>query len=364
MASARRFAITSLAWALSCAAPPPGPPAPRDAGLPPSADAGVDAGVDAGEAPRLSAGFSVAQYPDGSGPLLRMPISVNGSPPIQVLVDTGADGLRLFPGALQGTAVDETAQAISAEFGYGERMEGKLARGTVTVGEAGTAGPIAFHRVERFTCAAHNPGCAFAGGTAPFFEEAGVQGILGVSTRRGEVGALYSPFAQLQGRAREGFTVRTGGAASAGGTVLFGREAADAGFAMLALPPDGLQPNGVRAFRDGSLTACFAVNGVDVPPRCTEAVFDTGASMDIFHAPQLPAGTVVDGALAPGATLKVSLPGAWEESVTVGTVPQPGKDLFLVDEQAPFALLGVGWFFRYDVAVDAVDGKLGFRRAR
>jgi hypothetical protein len=294
----------------------------------------------------------VGQFPDGAGPFLRVPLSLDGAPPLQVLLDTCSDGLRIFESALAGRTVARTQHPVVVEFGAGDRMEGVLARATVQVGEVATPGPIAFHLVESFTCGPGTSGC-------DVFAAAGLDGILGVSLRPGIEPDLYSPFAQLGPEDAAGFVLRVDEPV---GELTFGPEAlGQQGFKRLVLPRAGLQPNGRPAFRDDAVQACFRVNGTPTSPPCSETVFDTGASPDILYAPGLPAGTVVDGILAPGTRLEVSLPGLWTRELTVGSQPEPGKDLVVVDSTVPFSILGFSWFRSFDILYDLRVGELGFR---
>ena len=306
---------------------------------------------------------NVADYPDGSGKVLLVPISVNGSATIDVLLDTGSDGLRVFRDALQGTSVDITTTPVDVEFGFGERMVGHLATAEVSFGSATTSGPVAFHLVESFECTPAVPDCGFATGEPSFLTDAGVDGILGVSTRTGEVAELYSPFAQLDDPLSTGFVIRTGGFESGAGEIEFGlAPSAVSGFERIDLAPMGVHPNAVPAWRDDSVETCFAVNGVAVVPPCTDSVFDTGSSTEVIHAPNLPPGTVQDGSLAPGVSFRARVDPVFDLELVVGATPTPSVDFVLIDDVEPFALLGVGVFLRFDVLYDLEAGKLGFRR--
>ena len=319
---------------------------------PPATSRPPDTQADAGTPTVHSAPVSWEQYPDGAGPFLRVPLSLNGGPPLQVLLDTGSEGLRVFSRALGGTQVERTPQPLSVTFGAGDQMDGVLARATVQVGEAATPTPIAFHLVESFTCADGTSAC-------DVFAQSGLHGILGVSTRPGIAPDLYSPFAQLSGDDSAGFVLHVGDPV---GRLDFGPAAtAQEGFSRVKLQLAGLQPNGHLAFRDDALNVCFRVNGTPTSPACMETVFDTGASPDIVYAPGLPAGTVGDGILLPGTVLEVSLPEHWTRTLTVGEQPEPGKDLVIVDTSTPFSILGLGWYRRFDVLYDLRAGELGFR---
>jgi hypothetical protein len=323
---------------------------------------GASGEAGAGNSPLATVAFDVAEYPGGDGMFLRVPVSINGSPPVGVLLDTGSDGLRVFADALGGTSVDVSATPVSVEFGFGDRMVGHLATGQVSYGKVGSSAPIAFHLVESFECAPSNPSCNFSGGDAKYLTDAGIHGILGVSARTGMLAEIYSPFAQLDAPLSNGFVIRTGGFGAPSGEIAFGLSEPDIGeFQQIALASDGSQPNAVPAWRDDAIETCFTVAGVAVDPPCTDAAFDTGASVDSIYAPNLPPEQVVDGALAPNLTFEAKADPALDLAFTIGAVPTPSVDLVFIDDTEPFALLGVGTFFRYDVLLDLANGKLGFR---
>ncbi|MCA9625207.1 MAG: DUF3443 family protein [Myxococcales bacterium] len=351
--AATLFALTS---ALACSSettpsePAPEPPATaRPADPPPTPLANrVD--------------ITLTDYVDGAGKLLRVPVSIGGSHEVGVLLDTGSDGLRVFAHALDDAAIELGDQAIVVEFGGGNRMAGHLATAELSIGEVATAGPIGIHWVESLECAPDMPSCDFAQGTAPFFEDSGIVGILGVSTRPGATAGLESPFAQLDPSLSSGFLIHTDGFEGASGHILFGPDAlAEEGFTELALPAAGSLGTGRPAWADDRLELCFSVDGSALDPACTEGVFDTGASVDIVYAPNLPAEKNAGGALAPGAVLGIEAGGAFNFDVTVGAVPTPSLDLVFLDAYEPFAILGIGAFLRHDVRYDLTLGTIGFR---
>lgn len=305
---------------------------------------------------------TIASYPDGAGDLMIVSISVNGSAPFGVLVDTGSDGLRVFESAIEGATVEATSKSLSVEFGYGNRMLGHLAHAEVAFGEVSTPGPIAIHLVEAFECAPDVPTCDFAKGDASVLTKAGVFGILGTSLRRGFDADIYSPFAQLDATRSRGFIVRSGGFGSTKGELDFALEPAEvASFKTVALAPMGSHPNGRAAWRDDAVETCFHVDDVPVEPACTETVFDTGASVDVIYAPKLPSSALADGVLAPGVSLRVIAEPGLDMTFTVGATPTPSVDLVFVDDTIPFALLGMGVFYRNDVLFDSSSGAIGFR---
>jgi len=325
------------------------------------AETGSEVGLPDASVPAV-APLKLADYPDGGGKYLLMTISVNGSPPIDVLLDTGSNGLRVFAEALEGTEVEVGTEALDVEFGNGEKLAGHIATSSVSFGDIATPEPIAYHLVESFECASWNPNCEFADGSGALLTDAGIHGILGVSTRAGQPASVYSPFAQLDPELRAGYVVHTGGWDANVGEVRFGVSDDDmAGFATIDLLPGGSFPSGEPAWADDRVEACFVVNGKDVEPPCTEMVFDTGSSADVIYAPNLPPAEVDYGALAPGVTFEASAAGAFETNFKVGSPQTASLDLVFVDTTMPFAILGIGAFLRNDVWIDQAGGKIGFK---
>ena len=306
--------------------------------------------------------FKIASYPDDGGKLFLVSISVNGSPPIDVLLDTGSNGLLVFEEALQGTAVTVGAAALDAEFGNGEKMVGHVATSLVSFGDVATAEPIDFHLVESFECASWNPSCDFAGGSAAMLTDVGIHGILGTSARRGQPSNVYSPFAQLAPPLRDGYVIHTGGFDATAGEIRFGNAFDDvAGFATIALPSGGAHPNGLPAWGDDRIQACFKVNGAAVAPPCTDVVFDTGSSADIIYAPNLPPDALDFDVLAPGVEFEATVQPVFEMKYTVGQPQTASVDLVIIDTAVPFAILGAGAYLRNDILMDQAGGKIGFK---
>jgi hypothetical protein len=327
-------------------------------------DAGPEGGGDAGGPPTTTLPFTVADYP-GGGKLLLVPVSVNGSAPFDVLLDTGSSGLRVFASKLAGVSVDVTTETNDAEFGGGDTLFGHTATGTVRFGDAGgvtTPAPIAFQLVESFGCAASNPTCDLASGSDAFFTDAGIFGILGVGLRPGVPADVFSPFAQLGPTLSTGFVIATGGFASTAGVVLLGlADPAAAGFTTVSLPSIGTLGNGAPAWGDDQVSACFRVNGAATAPACTAAVFDTGSDSDVLYGPNLPAVDVAGGALAPGVSFEATVSPALDLAFVVGPSPTASQDLVWVDTTDPFATLSIEVFFRHDVSFDLAGGRIGFK---
>ena len=319
-----------------------------------AADASPSSGdaVDAAKVGPQAIPLKIASYAGDNGKLFLAPVSVNGSPPIDVLVDTGSVGLRVFAQDLAGTSITVTSEACSAEFGNGDTLVGHVATGMLAFGTATATAPIAFQLVEQFRCAAGATDCDLASGNATYYTQSGIHGILGIGLRAGDPADVYNPLAQL---GIDHFAI-TGGSFMA--TTASLELAGDlAGFTARSLPAAGKLPNGTPAWSDDGAMACFHVAGAAVNPACTQVIFDTGSNLDVIYAPHLPASQLSSGALAPGLAFDASSTG-FDFAFTTGTTPS--RDLVLVDNTEAFALLGIEAFLRDDISYDLVHGEIGF----
>jgi hypothetical protein len=270
------------------------------------------------------------------GAALLARITVNGSAPFDVLVDTGSSGLRVMKDALQGTAVETTSEAASIDFGGGAKLDGHVARATVALGNVSAA--VAFHLVES---------------SAAGLLGAGVQGILGIGLRRGDPASVYSPLAQLDSKT---FTIKTGGFDAKVGSITLDTELpANA----IALVKAGALPNGKPEWTDDGIEVCFTIAGAPTNPPCASTVFDSGSNYDVVYAPKLPAEQVKDGMLAPGITFEALRKDVFDLKLTIGASPAASVDGIMIDGTDPFTILGVATFFRYDVSFDIDGGRIG-----
>jgi hypothetical protein len=287
---------------------------------------------------------------------LRTTVSVDGSPPIGVLVDTGSNGLRIFASALGGTSISSSNEALSVDFG-GDLLAGHKASAVVHIGSMATASPISIQLVETFSCSPSFPDCNVSDNTGTAYTSAGINGILGIGLRPATDG-LYSPLAQLGSPIADGFTIHFDGLDSTTGELRLGPPATE-GSAQVQLERSGEFPNGLSAWSDDTVSVCYSVNGAAPQPACVDTVFDTGSNMDVVYGKGLGAATVTaDGYLAPGLAFEAKHEGVFDLKYTTGT--KTSRDLVMVATDDPFTILGVGTFFRYELRFDRVNGKLGF----
>lgn len=321
----------------------------------------VTPSIDAAPAPdsapaTASVPVTIAAYPGGGGKFLRVAITVNGSSPIDLLLDTGSSGLHIFKAALGHTTVTTTSETITTQFG-GEIFFGRKASGTVSIGSVAAPSPVVFDLVESIGCVPGNPYCDPAS-VGKYFTDSGIYGIMGIGLRNDPSG-IYSPLAQLGAPLSDGYTLRTGGFASQAGELVLGAKELP-GVTPIALQQIGTLPGGLAAWADDDIQVCYKVDGVATTPPCSAAVLDTGSNLDVLYAKNLPASAVTyDGLLASGVSFEASHAPAFQLKFTVGTPITWSLDGVLVQQDEAFTILGIEVFFRHDVAFDLVNGRIG-----
>lgn len=332
-------------------------PAPSPSCSPPEAST-AEAPTDAGT---LSIPITVVTVDDAGTQRLAVPLSINGSPPFLVTLDTGAVGLAVFASSLQGTAVTETSTALSTTFGGNAEealtWSGVLARGVVQIGAAATPSAIAFQLVTAASCPSFAAGCSVTSAG-----NAGIGGNLGVSLRaRGyPTPDVYSPIAQLAPPYSDGFAVRMGA-----GALVLGLPPDIAGFSTTSLSPDlpCALPNGLPAWED-SVEVCYAVNGAPLTPSCSQTFIDTGAEAALIWveaAPSMTLGTPTGLMLNPGIAFEATSDAGLDLRFTSGPA-SPARVDFATGGKAVSAL-GRPVFAHYDVAFDIRHGGIGFQPA-
>jgi len=332
---------------------------------------------DASSSPPFDAGaasvpLDIVELDDAGTKELGASISINGGPPIRLMVDTGSIGIRVFASAVQGTNVTRTANTAATQFGGGSSAEtwtGVEAYGVVQIGTAKTPQPIAFQIVTSFACVGCTPSASndCSECIAPNFTDHGLYGNVGISLRNPNDFApddIYSPIAQLGHPLSDGFVVHTGGPASTQGELAFGTTGNDlAVFTQVALPaaqPASL-PNGLPAWQDTQVDLCFSVNGTPLNPPCSPSIFDTGLDRAIVYGQGVPAGAIENGALAAGALFEARNDAGLDIQFTVEDPQASIDNVQFYSGGMPFSMLGAPVFYRFDVAYDIAGGHIGVR---
>ncbi|HEY1549933.1 MAG TPA: DUF3443 family protein [Kofleriaceae bacterium] len=290
----------------------------------------------------------------GSDGATRFSINLEvGDAPLDVLLDTGSTGLRVFPDAVPDTAFAcATTTASTYSYKSGLELDGVVARATIAIGGVATPAPIPVMYVDNITCASGEPDCVADGAS-------GFHAILGIGLRNGAAG-IGSPIAQLPGQ--PSFVVHTP-AYGADGTLTIGPSDASA-FATLQLPPasdDGALANGTPAWDDRyGIPTCLddMTGGTDY---CEPGIWDTGNPPITIDWPA--AAGKSELALESEIAVTIGPPAAPLDAYafTVGTQPVAGIDEIEVEPAVGegFINLGTALFFRADALFDPLHGIVG-----
>ncbi|MDP3209920.1 MAG: hypothetical protein Q8M65_12300, partial [Rhodoglobus sp.] len=250
-------------------------------------------------------------------PVIR--VSINGSPPLRMLADTGSNILVTFPGALAGVTTPVTNTGVAHTANYtGTQAIGTIASATVTVdtsaGAIATTAPVWF--LDATSC---TPDCLGDG------IGANLDGIFGLSQGQLTVTdptvptdyELFSPLAQLPGASGEGYTVRLG---KTDGELELGRPIVGPSHTVLQQTlAAGAYPTGFSIY-EKRVPLCFQVGGVG---NCLGTTIDSGeftaslmgtqfaTSPDITllaHPVHVPGVDITrEGAVNPGVAIGFSL---------------------------------------------------------
>ncbi|ARJ04745.1 hypothetical protein GCM10010988_36800 [Cnuibacter physcomitrellae] len=299
--------------------------------------------------------------------LPRVEVSINGSAPIPMMIDTGTNFMVVFPGSI----VDPTTPVIDTGIAQGINYDGSAASGTIARaqvevgGVVTTPGDVAF--LDATSCTPHCLGY-----------QDGIGGVIGIGQRLSDkhdggdpANALYSPLAQLTPELSAGFTVdfmsadpviRLGAPADAGetDTVLYREQDGDLFY-----------PNGQPVYFEPEV--CWTiVYGSDSASACNDTVFDTGQSggmirgdqflplVDPVHStPEPGSGALLVGLLKTGATV------VWSSSTDAepyAEMVEPGVapfkyGLFSADAEDTFNS-GNGFYLKHTIGFDNDTGEV------
>lgn len=216
-------------------------------------------------------------------------ISVNGSDPIFVSVDTGTSGLVLDPGAIHNPTTPVVDTDIPAAVAYdGTSVTGFIAHATVTIAGIDTEHEVAF--VNGTECPTACPGA----GT-------GTVGVLGIGPGvavhpGGDANSVYTAIDQMPGPLKEGFTVDFTGTNPYVRLGPIDDPTPQDTVIQRTQKNSEVKPNGQRVFLDPMLCWMITV-GADFAQTCNTTVLDTGQTLGIIHGDQF--DPVVDPSTAP-----------------------------------------------------------------
>jgi uncharacterized lipoprotein YddW (UPF0748 family) len=307
--------------------------------------------------------ISIPLYTTGSvGQRVRgyfMEVSIAGGQPKRILIDTGSAGLRVPPGFLGNAPINKTGQIIKEVLSDGTVLEGELVYTTMQIGFIATDEPIPVQIVTSRQCLPQKPNCSAKSGT-PF------TGIIGVNYS--EKALPYNPLRKIPGNLANGFIVSGNGGSKNNGKLILGLTANNReGFQMVSLSQQPAM-NDVPGNRwDSQIKGvCLTISGSSLKNTCNgKMVADTGSSSGFidFKSASL-MGKLKPGRLRPENALKVTIPGVFDYSLKPGN--RDGFNAWNINISAkadnPVVVKsGMGFFDKYDVLFDPVNGQQGFR---
>lgn len=359
----RRFVLAAAAAATAVAVVWPAAPALADETDSPGAsgDAAASVPVYAG----------AVQHEDGSTIFLPLvEVEVAGKT-LRMMLDTGSQGLVVYPGALDGAPGDLTTTDAVADLHYdGANIDGYVALAEVTVGGVTSTAPVPFALAD--TC---EPARCLGG--------EGVHGIIGVSQGYNDYTATdgttyvwYSALAQLPEPASLGYTLRFDAPGTADGeqigTLELGRPAVtgEAVTALQAEATDAQYPNGQTVY-DKPVRMCWTISGV---ASCHLTVLDSGEYSSVLFGAQFqpfaryepnpapwPGVPSVSywGPLQPGTAVAFGAPDAGEPFWT-RTVGPAYRNMGLFEDSTGSQGFNTGnlFFIGRSVGFDRTDGRV------
>ncbi|MBW4643745.1 MAG: glycoside hydrolase family 10 protein [Goleter apudmare HA4340-LM2] len=286
-------------------------------------------------------------------------VAVAGGQPRRVLLDTGSAGLRVPKEFLGNAPITRTGQTIKETLSDGTILEGELVYANVRVGLIPATEPVPVQIVTSRQCTAQKPNCSAKGGAT-------FSGIIGVNYS--EKSLSYNPLRKLPGNLSNGFIMSGNGGSNNNGSLILGLSADNqTGFKMTAWSP---QPaiNGVPGNRwDSRLSGvCVTIAGGAAKIPCNgKMIADTGSIngwTEVKSATTV--GKLKAGVLGAANALKVGINGVFDYSLKPGNRDGFNRWSLSISpklEVPVFVNTGIGFFDRFDVLFDPVNGRQGFR---
>ncbi|MGA1835420.1 fibronectin type III domain-containing protein [Herbiconiux sp. 11R-BC] len=299
--------------------------------------------------------------------LPRVEVSINGSDPIPMMIDTGTNFMVVFPNAITNPTTPVFDTGIDQNIDYdGSSASGTIARARVEVGGVVTSpGDVAF--LDATSCTPHCLG---------YQDDIG--GVIGIGQRLSDAhnagdprNDLFSPLAQLGDEQSVGFTVDF---TAAHPVIRVGRPA-DAGETdtVLQREQDGdrFYPSGQPVYFEPEVCWSIEFQG-DHAKACNDTVFDTGQSggmirgeqfkplVDpVYSTPEPGSGAQLLGWLKTGATV------SWASSATAepyAEIEEPGVAPYrygLYTENANQTFnAGNGFYLKHTIGFDNTTGEV------
>ncbi|MEM9568395.1 MAG: DUF3443 family protein [Cyanobacteria bacterium P01_E01_bin.34] len=294
---------------------------------------------------------------------LAVPVLVGGQA-IELHLDTGSTGVRVLSEAIDPDLVMRTGERTQGQFFDGTVFEGEVAIASISIGPVSTTAPIAIHLVDTVRCPSVNPECF------DDYQQAGMSGVLGLSIGARTGGSsvdIYSPISRFPGNFQSGYIVKTEGYYAVDGSLTLGLTPESmAGFEQMSVPPRQTEP---RTFADGSniwqddalsLNHNLQGNGIPAPFQnlSGRTLFDSGTAHVVLGVDREPS---FSARLWPGAILSSQIEDTLSWQLQAGNTPSLSQVFLIGRERSPQHILGLPFFFNYEVAFNLRDGAIGFK---
>ncbi|WP_082803814.1 MULTISPECIES: glycoside hydrolase family 10 protein [unclassified Anabaena] len=279
-------------------------------------------------------------------------VAVAGGQPRRVLLDTSSAGLRVTREFLGNAPINSTGQIVREVLSDGTVLEGELVYTNFRIGLIASEEPVPVQVVTSRQCIPQKPNCSAKSGR-PF------SGIIGVNYS--ERTLPYNPLRKLPGNLSNGLII------AGNGSLILGLTANNQqGFKMASLSPLPVM-NGVPGNRwDSRLNGvCLTISGSGMKNSCNNRmVVGTSNGMTEFKSASL-MGKLKPGRLRPANSVKVGIPSVFDYSLVPGNRDGFNVWNLNVSAQAEQPILintGMGFFDRFNVLFDSVNGRMGFRK--
>ena len=307
--------------------------------------------------------------PHGVLPVVR--VSIDGGPPVPVLLDTGSTGLNILAKDVPAQAHLAPLAPFSESWGGGNLTTAREAQATISIAGVSTTRQVPIGLVQSVSCLPGLHHCMR-------WAEPGVDGILGI--RMDPRFALTNPLASLPAPYSQSWSVSL---SSTSGTLALGASIPahpTASFPLLGLSPADLslppglipaQPNGsssslstevalpgsgVTSYVTGMPTMCWRL-GRSGTRVCVPTLFDTGSTDTVLFSKRggLPTRVIPAGKPLTAWTSSTDAAPLW--SLTTGSAAS--ENLVLTDGHA-VALMdaGIAPFYAFNVTYDNVHRRM------
>ncbi len=283
-------------------------------------------------------------------------VSVGGSKPIQVLLDTGSIGLRIDASALSSAGgIARSSRRTSITFGDGSSFSGTVGKAIVHIGGQSTTAPVSFEIVDKIRCG-QAPQCISG------LDGASISGIMGIGlgglsqTLPNPLSALTPPYSQ-----RWELSVGVSETPTTSGELILG-----------ARPPHAttvihlrlLGETGPSRFWSDYFVACWSVAGHQgVYPT----LLDSGSTQAQIYSNSLHNLTIQGSAPAQMRyNVPISISGCRAHAPILSFSTDPALNPVEV-ARSPYrttvGVLGVQVFYANSVTYDAVKGLISLSRS-